>query len=171
MVVVVFFAQFCIILVNFAETCIFAICFAFGCIILLNFTLNFPKQHQKIAKWPGSTPKNGTKSPPKWPYFGPKMVPKWSQNGPIYGPRQGQKWVKKRSKKGEKRSKVAKTRSKVIQTFIKVDKNTQINSVHFQAHPLTAHFHRLKRRFWPVFKQNRCFIGKTRLVFAQFCTL
>ena len=51
----------------------------------------------------------------------------------------------------------------------KLQKHTQKPLRTLQAHPLAAHFHRLKRQFWPFLKQNKCFIGEKRLLFAQFC--
>ena len=45
--------------------------------------------------------------------------------------------------------------------------NPQIQSECFQAYPLAAHFHELKRRLGPVFQQSKCFMCVKGHVFAQ----
>ena len=74
----------------------------------------------------------------------------------------GSKWLKgpKSGQKGPKT--VQRPSSNCLKTL-------KIHSGPFQTHPLTAHFHRLKRRFYRFFKQNKCFICEKGLIFAQFC--
>ena len=112
-------------------------------------------------KWPRIDPKmvqNHPKMTLFWSYFGPKMVPKWPYIAPDRV-KNGSKRVKKGPKTVQKSSRPS---SNCLKTL-------KIHSGPFQTHPLTAHFHRLKRRFWPFFKQNKCFIAEKGLIFAQFC--
>ena len=75
---------------------------------------------------------------------GPILVQKMVQKCPSVAPDRVKKWLKKRSKKVRSNQKTFKG----IETFIKVHKNAQkIHSGSLQAHALTAHVHRLKRRF------------------------
>ena len=95
----------------------------------------------------------------------PKMVPKWSQNYPI-SIRIGSTMAQKRSKRSKVTTKpVKKKSSKPSQKCMETLKS---HSGSFQIHPLTAHFHRQKRRIWPFFKQNKCFY---RRKWACFCTI
>ena len=95
---------------------------------------------------PGSTPNNG----PKLPQNHPKMVLFCSQNGPkmaLYSPRYGQKWLKRGWERGQKWPK--QTARKSSRPSSNCLKTLKIHPGCFQIHPLIAHFHRLKRRFWP----------------------
>ena len=126
-----------------------------------------------IPKWPqsdpGSTPKmvqnhpkitpKWSKITPKWSYFGPKMV----QRGAIITPDR----VKNGLKGDQRWPKTVQSSSRPSSNCIKTPK---MHSGPFQTYPLAAHVHRLKRRFWPFFKQNKCFIGEKGLVFF-FCTI
>ena len=80
--------------------------------------------------------------------------------------------VKNDSKKGQKQVKRnKKALQKVIQTFINCIKTLKINSGCFQIYPLTAHFHRLKRRFDRFFKQNKCLMGDQGHVLDNSCLI
>ena len=127
-----------------------------------------PKWSLSDPKMTPDRPKNGPKSPQNdpilvlfWSKNGPKMVQKWPYIAPI-----GSKMAQNGSKRGQKGPKTVQKSSRPSSNCLKTLK---IHSGPFQTHPLTAHFHRLKRRFWPFFKQNKCFIGEKGLVFAQFC--
>ena len=51
---------------------------------------------------------------------------------------------------------------KMAQKRSKSTQNTQNQLSIFPDAPLDAHFHRLKRRFWPFFKRSKRFIGEKR---------
>ena len=87
-------------------------------------------------KWSRMDPKNSPKSP-KMTLFGPKNGPKMT----LYSRQVGLKMAQKRSKSTQ---------------------NTQNQLSIFPDAPLDAHFHRLKRRFWPFFKRSKRFIGEKR---------
>ena len=115
-------------------------------------------------------PKNGPKSPQKWPIFDPFLAyfdPSWPYFAPfwpVFGSKKGSrwwKWVKSHQKPVQRSSKHS---SKYI-------KPLEIHSGYFQAHPLTAHFNRMKRRFHRFFKQNKCFTGERGHVLTQFCII
>ena len=120
---------------------------------------------QNDANWPQSDPKTSQKWSkithfwpifgPFWPYFGPFR--------PVFGFKTAQKRPEIGEKGRENHSKSSRPSSKCIKTF-------KIHSGYFQIHPLAAHFHILKCRFWPLFKQNKCFIAeKKNTCFGQIC--
>ena len=100
--------------------------------------------------------------------FGSPKITQWCQNNakmipgvpevtsidPKNGPRSHQKWHISGSQNG-----------------LCMDQDGSRNhSGCFQTHHIAAHCHRLKRRVWPVFKQNKCFIGEKGACFCtQFC--
>ena len=51
---------------------------------------------------------------------------------------------------------------------LKCIKTLKTHSVYFQEHPLTAHFHRLKRRFSPFSKQNKACFSKFCIILLTF---
>ena len=70
-------------------------------------------------------------------------------------------------KGGKKSPKIVQKSSRPSQTCIET---RRLHAAHFQARPLTAHFHRLKRRFDSFLKAKQVFYRRKKgLVFAQFC--
>ena len=137
-----------------------------------------PKRPQNGVKTTPKRPQNDAKMIPKWPQSDPgstqkwsKITPKSSQNGPMLVPKwpyvapDRVKMAQKGSKGGQKGPKTVQKSSRPSSNCLKTLK---IHPGPFQTHPLTAHFHRLKRRFWPFFQQNKCFIPEKGLAFAQF---
>ena len=114
---------------------------------------NEPQNDAKtMPKWSQNDPNNDPGSTQKWskitpkrPYFGPK----WSQNGLKMG------------------SKGAQTVQKSSRHSPNCIKTLKIHSGPFQTHPLTARFHRLKRRFWPFLSKTSVLQPKK----ASFCTI
>ena len=116
-------------------------------------------------KWSGSA-QNVPKSPQKTNH--PKMTVFRSQNGP--------KWpsiARDRVKNGSKRVKKIKVKSgqKRFKRHLDLHKmayeTLKIHSTHFQIHPLTAHFHTLKRRFWPFLRGKTWFIAENKGLFLH----
>ena len=121
---------------------------------------NAPKrpeiQFKKMPKWSQKWCRNDAKMIPKWPHVTPidpkkwsKITLFWSQDGPkrTLWPQIGSKWLKG-VKKVQKWPTTVQKSSRPSSSRIKTLK---IHSGYFQTHPLTAHFHRLKRRCWPFF--------------------
>ena len=116
------------------------------------------KWAKMTQKWYKKGLQNGIKMTPKRAQNDAKMIlsdhkmtpdrprnhfdPFW----PVLGPYDPFLFLAPKRSKMVKKQKVTKNRSKVIWTFIKVHKTLKIHSGYFQTHPLTAHFHRLKRR-------------------------
>ena len=134
------------------------------------------KRHQHDTKMMPKPYQKWSLSDPKMTLDRPKMVQKSPQNGPILVPKLVQSWPYMAPDRVKNGSKTVKRGSKVTLNNVQKSsrpssnclKTLKIHSGPFQMHPLTAHFHRLKCRFWPVFKQNNCFIAEKRLVFAHF---
>ena len=125
----------------------------------------WPKRAQKGLKMGSNRPQNDAQTRPKWPQSGPKVTPdrpknvvqnhpqndpkmilSWSQNA-LYSHRYGQKGSRKGFKCGEMVQKPSWPLG-----FTKLHKNTQhpLRTLP-DTHPVTAHFYRFKRRFWPFF--------------------
>ena len=95
-----------------------------------------------IPKWRGKL-KNSPKSPKmtlSWPHFGLKRS--------LEKPEAGSEMAKKSQNVNKKHEE---KHLKAIWTVGKPNKTLKIHPDHFKEHQLTAHFHRLKRRFWPAF--------------------
>ena len=127
-----------------------------------------PKKGQNGVKTTPKRPQTDAKTMPKWSPSDPKVTPhrpkiglnqpqvtlKWS----CFGPKMVQKWpyivpdmVKNVSKGVKKWSKRAKMVQKSSTPSSNCLKTLKIHPACFQTHPLTAHVHRLKHRFWPFF--------------------
>ena len=131
--------------------------------------LKWPKDNRKgCYKWGQNdtkTTENDAKTMPKWSLNNPKVTPDRPKNGtksPKNGPvlvTKGQKMalhmpggVKNGSKRVRKMVKSSrKNLQKSTRPSSKCIKILRIHSGHFQAHLLIAHFHKVKRRFWPFF--------------------
>ena len=121
-----------------------------------------PKRCQNNAKATPDRPKNGPKSPQSDPFlthFHPILA-----NLTSIRLQKGRKTVKKGQTVTKKQTAVqtaSRPSSKCITTL-------NIHPGCIRAHPLTAHFYRLKRRFWPSFKQNKCLQAKKGLFLPNF---
>ena len=126
---------------------------------------NTPKRPQNVAKPMGKRHKNAPtwcqidpKVTLKWPQNDPKMVqnhhrntPFWSKSSPKMARYNliGSIMAHKRPKYQKNKKPNKNTTQKPSRRAANCIKILKIYSGCFQTHPLTAHFHRSKRRFWP----------------------